>query len=110
MGFLPLVLPSGSGWQIYLNGILITGPFIINLMTVYASGQLFLRATDGLWYLWAANQLNVSTGPTAGPVPINITFSPSHPQISHLAPIGTHLADIAVTMSDGSAFSGIIAS
>jgi hypothetical protein len=94
----------------YLNGIEITGPYEINMMTVYASGRLFVRSSvDSQWYLYEAYQLNFSSGPTASPVPVNITFSPSHPQISHLAPIGTHVADIAVTMSDGSAFSGTIA-
>jgi hypothetical protein len=75
-------------------------------MTVYATGQLFYRTIDNLWHLWAGNQPNPSAGPTASPVPVNIVLSPSRPVISHTVSIGTHVADISVVMSDGSAFSG----
>jgi hypothetical protein len=105
---------NGSGWDVNLNGIpvLTNGfafpPYDATLMTVYASSQLFFRKTDSTWRLWAGFQANPSTGPTASPVPVGVVSSPSNPSVVHTASIGTHIADIAVTMSDGSAFSGTI--
>jgi hypothetical protein len=45
--------------------------------------------------------------PPPTPVPI-ITFSPSAPNLDVNAPIGTLIAFISVTMSDGSAFTGTL--
>ncbi len=104
---------NGAGWDMTINGI----PFLfagssypVNLLTVYGHGQLFLRITDGTWYVWAGNQINPSTGPTSSPVPINVTFPPigPNPTIPTASPIGTLVTNIAVTMSDGSVFAGTI--
>jgi hypothetical protein len=103
---------SGSGRIVQLNGIpvWITGfstPYIADQMTVWASGQLFFHRADFApgWVYWAGNQANTVTAPTAGPVPVNVAVSPAHPSVSG-ASAGTHVADVIVTMSNGSGFSG----
>ena len=70
-----------------------------------------MRLTDGTtWYYWAGDQINASTGPTAGPVPDDVQFSPlANPTINHSDPIDTVVAIVVVTMSDGSPFSGRLA-
>src|SRR6202011_5099935 len=99
----------GAGYEIVLNDLPILVGFAVDLMTVHSHGQLFLRSTDASWYLWTGNQFNSSTGPTAAPVPIGATFSPKpHIGIPASSPIGTHVADVNVIMSDGGAFSGTI--
>jgi len=103
---------SGSGYDLVLNGLTVWEPgfYPTNLMTVYGHGQLFFRTTNGAWHLWAGNQPNPSTGPTARPVPVNATFSPSpNPSIPAGSPIGTLVVGVSVTMSDGSPFVGTIA-
>jgi hypothetical protein len=42
------------------------------------------------------------------PVPIGITFNPAAPKIPWDSPLGMPVSDIAVTMSDGSAFAGTL--
>jgi hypothetical protein len=96
-----------------INGIpfLLAGSsYPVNLLTVYGHGQLFLRITDGTWYAWLANQLNPSTGPVSGPIPVAVAFSPTaNPTIPISSTIGTVVvSNIVVTMSDGSSFSGTI--
>jgi hypothetical protein len=102
---------SGSGWELNCNGILVGyhGVLVIDQMMVYGHSQLFWHDTvSHNWFSWVSNQYNSSTGPTARPIPINITMSPPNPQISHLASIGTFVSTVAATMSDGSGFSGTI--
>ncbi len=103
---------SGSGWELKLNGLPIgQGFFVVDQIKVYASGQLFFHRVNGSpgWYLWTGNQGTPSTGgPTSAPVPVDVRFSPSHPSVVHTVPVGTHVADVLITMSDGSGFSGVI--
>jgi hypothetical protein len=44
--------------------------------------------------------------PVPVPVPTGITFNPAAPKIPWDSPLGMPVSDIAVTMSDGSAFAG----
>jgi hypothetical protein len=104
---------NGAGWDMTINGIPFLQPgsgYPVNLLTVYGHGQLFLRITDGTWYAWLANQLNPSTGPVSGPIPVAVAFSPTaNPTIPISSTIGTVVvSNIVVTMSDGSGFSGTI--
>jgi hypothetical protein len=106
---------NGAGWDLTLNGIPIFAVpqsffnFPVNLMTVYGHGQCFIRQTNGVWWVWAGNQLNPSTGPVSGPVPIGLSYTPSHPTLVGAGSIGRLVATISVTMSDGSPFSGTVA-
>jgi hypothetical protein len=83
-----------------------------NMLEVNAHGQLFFRDLSNNWWIWEYNTANQIVGtPPSGAVPVGITFSNMagggpYPVVSHTAPSGTHIADISVTMSDGSAFSG----
>jgi hypothetical protein len=107
---------SGPGWRLMLNGIPIavggtsfTTYMIVDTMTVYATGQLFFRmAADSTWRCWTGNQAHWSTGPTASPVPVAMSLSPSRPQLAASSSIGTHVGTVSATMSDGSGFSGTI--
>jgi len=102
---------NGAGYDLVINGITLraAGVYPVNLMTVYAHGQLFFRLTDGTWYAWTGNQLNTSSGPVSGPIPINVTFSAgSNPSIPAASSIGTLVTNVAVETSDGSTFAGVI--
>jgi hypothetical protein len=107
---------NGSGWDLMLNGIpvsLTAGGFstrlAVNLMTVYGHGQLFYRLTDSTWRVWTGNWWqNPSTGPVSGPVPVSLSITPSRPELPASSAVGTHVATVAVTMSDLSSFSGTI--
>ena len=107
---------SGSGWQLKLNGIPIavggtsfTTYIYVDMMRVYAVGQLFFRlAADSTWRCWTGNQPNASSGPTASPVPVGMSLSPSRPTLAASSPIGTHVGTVSAVMSDGSGFGGAI--
>jgi hypothetical protein len=108
---------NGTGWQVQLNGIPLLRGFgngfwrVADQMKVYASGQMFFHGVDATpgWFCWAGNQANASTGPTASPVPVSLTVSPTVLSVPHLSSIGTHICDVNVTMSDGSSFTGSLA-
>jgi hypothetical protein len=101
---------GGGGWRATLNGIELQSNAVgfptFDLMTVYGHSRMFLRRTDGSWSFWALHQENPSTGPTAAAVPINLTIAPSRPQLAPGPAPNSLVADISVTMSDGSAFTG----
>jgi hypothetical protein len=104
---------TGSiGWRIRLNGIEVKeygGSYhYFDKMTVHSRGRMFLHRIDEPgWSHWALNQRNKSSGPTAAPVPIDVTVTPSRGMHSVSDPVGTFVQNIAVTTSDGSPFSGI---
>jgi hypothetical protein len=77
---------------------------------VNAHGQAFLHIGNdgGFWVTWEGSTYQPSAGPTTGPIPIDVTFSPSLGLPPHDSPVGTLLTAISVTMSDGSAFSGTL--
>jgi hypothetical protein len=107
---------SGSGWRLMLNGIPIavdssapTDYTVVDTVTVYGHGQLFFRmASDSTWRCWTGNQQNGSAGPTASPVPVAMSLSPSRPQLAASSPVGTHVGTVSAVMSDGSGFAGTI--
>jgi hypothetical protein len=104
-------IAGNGGWRARLNGIDMKhyeGSYhYFDQMTVASHGRMFLRHADGSgWSHWALNQRNKSTGPTAAPVPTNLVVIPSRTQVPRNAPAGTFVADVAVTLSDGSPFSG----
>ena len=104
---------NGSGWNLTLNGVAIGGGFYaVDQIQVRAAGQLFFhRLSPPTWYVWTGNQGTPITGtPPAGPIPIDVKFSPSHPSVSaatHSTP-GGFVSNVLVTMSDGSAFTGAV--
>jgi hypothetical protein len=102
-------------WTIDSNGYTILNGtrsahnyFITAMLQVDAHGTLFSKDTGGNWLYWAAFRWNDTTGPVVAPVPISISFSTYIPTLPHTSPVGTNVAAIAVTMSDGSAFSGAL--
>lgn len=106
-----------GGWHLQLNGIEVweylggPGPIVVDQMTVNSHSRMFFRRTEGTkagWRLWAMHQQNISTGPTASPVPINLSILPSRPGIPSGSPSDTFIADIVVVMSDGSPFIGTL--
>jgi len=101
-----------GGWDPLLNGLPLGAPgdFAVTMMTVYAHGQLFFRLVDGTWYYWAGNQPNFTSGPTAAPIPVSMSFmpSPNPTVVPHNPPIGTFVVTVNVTMSDASAFTGAV--
>jgi hypothetical protein len=107
-----------AGWDVHLNGIAMLWTefdypnIAADQLVVNSNGQMFMRTTfapiAGTWRLWAGHQWNLSTGPTALPVPIGITFNPSMPAVDKNAPIGTHVSAITVTTSNGSGFAGVL--
>jgi hypothetical protein len=100
----------GSDGHAYLNGLLNNSnafpPFSVSQLQVNAHGQMFLRDTGGTWHYWAGYAWQTTTGPQSGPVPIDVTITRSSAGIPHTSPLGTVMAVVSVTMSDGSTFSG----
>lgn len=102
-----------GGWRAMLNGIELQSYalsfHLFDQMTVYGHGQMFLHRSDGSgWEYWALNQVNPSSGPTAAGVPINLTITPSRPQLASAPPANSLVATITATMSDGSPFTGTL--
>jgi hypothetical protein len=102
-------------WTIDSNGYTILNGtraahnfFITSILEVNSSGILFAKDTGGTWLYWADFRWNDTTGPVASPVPISISFSTFIPTLPSTSPVGTNVAAITVTMSDGSAFSGAL--
>lgn len=104
-----------------LNGVQVQygggAPLPVSALQVNAHGCMFIATQaiqgpggvpDGLWHLWANYEIcpGTSASPPPGPVPINISFDPVRLTGSKSLPDGTVVATAAVTMSDGSAFSG----
>jgi hypothetical protein len=100
---------NGSGWNINLNGIQISGFGAIKTLEVNAHGVLYMQDTFNAWYTWVGYVLRNSTGPQSGPVPIDIHFSPPNPQISLSSSPGTSACTAAITTSNGSPFTGTLA-
>ncbi len=105
--------PATGGYETVINGVtyIATGfSLIANQMTVYGHGQLFMRDPSNNWTVWTGNDFNRSDGPTAGPIPIKVFFPPigPNPTIPAASTIGTFVTNVAVTMSDGSPFTGTI--
>ena len=103
--------PNGSGWNLMLNGTLVGisgGNHATDMIEINSHGQVWVRDPGGAnWRLWLEQVLTTSPPPTSLPIPIGISIVPSdNTTISHTAPIGTLIAAITVTMSDGSAFAG----
>ncbi len=103
------------GWHLQLNGIEVweylggPGPVVVDQMTVHSHGRMFYHRTEGFkagWRLWAMHQQNDSTGPTAAPVPIDLTISPSRAQLPSGIQPNKFVADIVTKTSDGSPFTG----
>ena len=103
---------NSSGSYPMLNGInLLNGggsPTIgaVNELQVNAHGQMFLRDSSNNWWAFLGYVPQSSTGPQSGPIPVSITFSRSSFGISHSAALGTVMATLTVSMSDGSVFAG----
>jgi hypothetical protein len=99
-----------GGWLPLLNGIPVGNLSAATEIRVNSHGQAFLNLTysGGWWATWEGFTYQPSSGPTSGPIPINIIFSPSFGLPPHDSPVGTLLTTISVTMSDGSIFSGTL--
>jgi hypothetical protein len=102
---------NGVGWNLMLNGTpvgLAGGTYACDTIELNSHGQVWVRDPGTAnWRLWLEQVLTTSPPPTSLPIPIGISMVPSNnTTISHTAPIGTLIAAITVTMSDGSAFAG----
>jgi len=100
-----------GGWVPMLNGVpAAIGKKATTEIQVNAHGQAFLHIVNdgGFWATWEGSTYQPSSGPTSGPIPIDVTFSPSLGLPPHDSPVGTLLTTILVTMSDGSTFSGTL--
>ena len=98
---------TGSGWFTTLNGLQVGGP--CNQIQVNAHGQAFFRNSDsGAWFVWESNTSFPAVAPTSGPIPIALDFTPSFAMPAFLTPIGTVIATITVTTSNGSPFAGTL--
>jgi hypothetical protein len=112
--------PSGTAYTILLNGCPLsfgTSYFIGTTITINSHGNAFLQYTDSSWHPFLCYSVDNQGAPTASPIPVGISFSPSF--ISSSAPFsiaaetsaghnvaGFQISTLTVTMSDGSAFAG----
>jgi hypothetical protein len=105
---------SGDGvdYLILLNGSSSNGGAAVQMQIT--NGKLYaLAKISGHWYL-RQNSTWVDAGTTApvegaSPTPTAITLSPANATIPDNAPAGTVIATAHVTMSDGSQFTGTLA-
>jgi hypothetical protein len=102
---------NGSGWNLMLNGTNVGisgGTLAVDAIEINSHGQVWARqAGTTNRNLWLEQVLTPEPPPTASPIPIGISMNPSiNGTISHTAPVGTLIAVVTVTMSDGSAFAG----
>jgi hypothetical protein len=99
---------GGANYQLVLNGVYLD--INASQVQVNSHGNLFLLRDNGSWYAWLNYALCPATGPTSGPIPVAINMSPSFiPTISFGSGLaGNVMSTPAITMSDGSTFSGTV--
>ncbi len=97
-------------WKILLNGTQARGGNAKTL-EVLNGGKLYHFGTDNRWYRWDGFWVVTSDPHVAppAPTPTKIVLNPPTISIPDNSPIGTGLSAAAVTMSDGSGFSGVLA-
>jgi hypothetical protein len=110
---------NGVGWNLVLNGLTVWNkdtaspgagtPIAVTHLQVNSHGHLFLQTTDTAWHVWASSQPNPCVAGSIGmAVPVAVELFPPMNSVSHLAPDGTLLTTLYVTMSDGAAFTGTL--
>jgi hypothetical protein len=99
---------GGSNYQVWLNGVYIFHN--ASQMQVDSHGSLFYLKDDGNWRAWLNYAECPAVAPTASPIPVTINMTPSwiHTYSYPTGTVNTVIAAAAVTMSDGSAFSGTV--
>jgi hypothetical protein len=115
---------TGNAYTALLNGCPISyGPryFQGTTITINSHSNTFLQAGDSSWHPFLCYSLdNQASGPTASPIPVGMSFSPSFISSTTLISVGAltaaghnvtgyQISTLTVTMSDGSAFSGTTA-
>jgi hypothetical protein len=93
-------LQSDGKWFPHLNGVrTVVDKYTVDKIQINAKGQAFLHIGGGVgWVIWQGFAYNTSTGPTVGPVPIDVKFNPSFGVPLKSLPVGTIVTTVSVTM------------